>query len=298
LFWQKKDNGLRAFFINQIAGATEKERAWGRYQEMQKFVAADSCRQRRICEHFGETVKWGKCGECDVCAGLPKWLANMESTSRRGPRTRQNPNRALEEARFEMNPTVQVNEELREFLREWRRNAARQKMTAAFVVMHDATLDALCQAQPRTIAELRQISGMGEKKCEQYGQGILEIFRRFANGERASKEWHARPSTPSLETLDLLEKGHRFEEIAQLRGRKVSTVIALVGDLIEKGETEFRPQWIDAARCGQIREACARVGTEWLKPIKEALPEDFTYEEIRLVVADIRRRKELQRTTA
>jgi len=197
-----------------------------------------------------------------------------------------------------MNPTVPVNEELREFLREWRRNTARQKMTAAFVVMHDATLAALCQARPKTLTELRRISGMGEKKCEMYGEEILEMLRRFGRGERASKEWHARPATPSLETLELLEKGHSFEEIAQIRGRKVRSVVALVADLIEKGETALKPQWVDAAKCEQIREASKQAGTEWLKPIKDVLPEEISYEEIRLVVAEIRRQKESQRTAA
>ncbi|HKI12197.1 MAG TPA: RecQ family ATP-dependent DNA helicase [Candidatus Acidoferrum sp.] len=298
LFWEKKDNGLRAFFINQIQDPQEKERAWTRYHQMQGFVAAGKCRQKGICAHFGEATKWECCGVCDVCAGLPNWLAEREHTSRRVRHARENPNRALEEARFEMNPTVPVNEELREFLREWRRNTARQKMTAAFVVMHDATLAALCQARPKTLTELRRISGMGEKKCEMYGEEILEMLRRFGRGERASKEWHARPATPSLETLELLEKGHSFEEIAQIRGRKVRSVVALVADLIEKGETALKPQWVDAAKCEQIREASKQAGTEWLKPIKDVLPEEISYEEIRLVVAEIRRQKESQRTAA
>ena len=298
LFWEKKDNGLRAFFINQIQDPEEKKRAWTRYHQMQGFVAAGKCRQKGICAHFGEATKWERCGVCDVCAGLPNWLAEREHTTRRVRHARENPNRALEEARFEMNPTVPVNEELREFLREWRRNTARQKMTAAFVVMHDATLDALCQARPKTLTELRRISGMGEKKCEMYGEEILEVLRRFGRGERASKEWHARPATPSLETLELLEKGHSFEEIAQIRGRKVRSVIALVADLIEKGETELKPQWVDAAKREQIREASKQAGTEWLKPIKDVLPEEISYEEIRLVVAEIRRQKESQRTAA
>jgi ATP-dependent DNA helicase RecQ len=311
LFWEKKDNGLRAFFINQIQDPTEKEHAWRRYHQMQQFVAAGKCRQKEICAHFGEVTKWERCGICDVCAGVPKWLAGSKGTSKRDriphrdmaqhrdtqqfreAHGGQSPSRVLEEARFELNPTVQVNEELREFLREWRRNAARQKMTAAFVVMHDATLDALCQARPKTLAELRQISGMGEKKCEMYGEEILEVFRRFAKGERASKEWHARPSTPSLETKDLLEKGHSFEEIAQLRGRKVSSVVAMVADLIEKGETEFRAQWVDAAKCDAIREASKQAGTEWLKPIKDGLPAEISYDEIRLVVAELRRQRDI-----
>jgi ATP-dependent DNA helicase RecQ len=309
LFWEKKDNGLRAYFINQIQDEKEKERAWRRYDQMQEFVASAKCRQKGICAHFGEVTKWESCGVCDVCAGLPKWLAEKKGTSQRNtvlqramtpqrnttpyrnPQGSQSPGRVLEMARFEMNPTVVVDEELREFLREWRRNAARQKMTAAFVVMHDATLDALCQARPKTIAELRKVSGIGEKKCEMYGEEILEVFRRFGRGERASKEWHARPSTPSLETKDLLEEGHSFEEIAQIRGRKVSSVVAMVADLIEKGETDFRAQWVDAAKYKEIQEASGRVGMEWLKPIKDALPEEISYDEIRLVVADLRWKK-------
>src|SRR5208282_5634997 len=49
LFWEKKDNGLRAYFINQIQDEKEKERAWRRYDQMQEFVASGKCRQKGIC---------------------------------------------------------------------------------------------------------------------------------------------------------------------------------------------------------------------------------------------------------
>ncbi len=289
LFWEKKDNGLRAFFINQIGDAREKDRAWDRYHQMQQFVQAQECRQKAICTHFGEVGKWDRCEICDNCAGVPPWLAGLQKRSSQTARVSQNPNRVLEATAYELNPTVRGNEELREYLREWRRNTAKQKMIAAFVVLHDTTLDAIGQANPRTMAELRKISGMGEKKCELYGEEILEALRRFEKGERASKEWHARPSSPSQETLDLLEKGHTFEEIAQIRGRKISTVVSLIADLVEKGELPFRSDWVHLIHQEKIREACAGLGMELLKPIKEALPEEITYEEIRLVVADRRR---------
>ncbi len=304
LFWERKDNGLRAFFINQIQDPAEKVHAWQRYHQMQQFVAAGKCRQKEICAHFGEATKWERCGICDVCAGLPKWLAEGNGTPQRSTTPQRNtqgshsPSRLLEAARFEMNPTVQVDEELREYMREWRRNAARQKMTAAFLVMHDATLDALCQARPRTITELRRISGMGEKKCEMYGEEILEVFRRFGRGERASKEWHARPSTPSLETKELVEKGHSFEEIAQIRGRKVWSVKAMVADLIEKGEIRFRPQWVDVERYQEIEEASKRLGMDLVKPIVDALTGGMSYEDVRLVVADLRWKKKQEGTAA
>ena len=44
-------------------------------------------------------------------------------------------------------------------------------------------------------------------------------------------------------------------------------------------------------RLEKIREACERLGTERLRPLKEALPEEITYEEIRLVAAWQKREK-------
>ncbi len=288
LLWEKKDNGLRAYFIRQIGDHAEKERAWGRYHLMQGFVNGKQCRQIQICEYFGESVKWEGCGVCDMCAGLPRWMARGGGAGTTKRKWKKRPGRAIEEATFEASPTSPVNEELREYLREWRRNSAREKMIAAFIVMHDATLDELCQKQPKTLRELRGISGMGEKKCEMYGEELLALFPRFAAGERASKEWHARPPNASLETLELLEQGRTFEEIARIRGRKVASVVVLVADLVERGETEFQGSWMPAERRQQIRDVCQRVGMEWMKPIREALPEEVRYDDIRLVLAEMR----------
>jgi len=295
IFWEKRDNGLHAFFINQITDSQEKDRAWDRYHQIQNFVSAQKCRQKEICKHFGEVTKWDRCEVCDICAGTPKWLARINHNSSKTSLSVQNPNRALEASKYELNPTIRVNEELREFLREWRRNAAREKMIAAFIVLHDTTLDAICQAQPRSLSELRQISGMGEKKCELYGEEIMGALRRFSTGERATNDWHAKASSPSQETLELLNQGRTFEEIAQLRGRKVSSVVVLVADLIEKGETPFRPDWVHPIRQQQILEAAARLGLDLLKPIKDAVSREITYEDIRLVVAHARRQKLAQK---
>jgi ATP-dependent DNA helicase RecQ len=286
LFYQKKDNALRAFFLNKIGDQQEKDRAWTRYQRLQAFAASKQCRQKSICEHFGETVKWGQCQVCDVCAGTPKWMMAASASPRR---LRLRPERSMETATFIYSPEVSVDEELRDFLREWRKDTARQKMIAAFVVMHDSTLEELCVKQPKTMQQLRQITGMGEKKTEMYGQEILSALERFRQGERASKEWHARPSNPSLETLELLQKGHTFAEIAQIRGRKVSSVVVLVADLVERGEIKFQESWVETVKQEQIQETSQRLGMERLKPIKDALPENITYEEIRLVVAQMRR---------
>jgi hypothetical protein len=58
---------------------------------------------------------------------------------------------------------------------------------------------------------------------------------------------------------------------------------------------EFQPAWIDRNRDAVITAACERAGLDnlaRLKPLKEALPPEIGYEEIRLVVARLRRERD------
>ena len=74
LLWQKRDVGLLTYFIEQLNDAEEKARAWQRYHIIRRFVESESCRNRQICVHFGETPKWLSCNACDVCSGALEWL--------------------------------------------------------------------------------------------------------------------------------------------------------------------------------------------------------------------------------
>ena len=291
LFWQKKDGGLNAHFITQIADKAEKERAWERYHEVENFVSSQECRQRHICRHFGESPKWEKCGQCDFCAGVPDWIETTAQAAKQkkgatlaGLAKQPGPagSRSASDA-------TEPNLELKEYMREWRRNISRQKGIAAFVVMHDTTLEQLCRAMPSNVSELRRVPGFGEKKTEMYGDDILAALERFRNGERAQLEANSRGPRPAEETLRLLAEGRTFEEIARIRGRKLSSVVSLVAEMVERGEIEFQREWISPEKFDQIAGACERCGMERLKPIKEALPEEITYEQIRLVVAEMKR---------
>ena len=291
LLWQKKDRGLHAYFIGQIGDPVERERSWQRYHEVERFVQSMECRQHHVCKHFGEQPKWERCGTCDICAGTPNWL-EVEETRTKGQRAKMRqalPERPIGREQRPAGATLSVADaELREFLREWRRNRARDLGVAAFVVLHDMALDALCAAKPASLQALRAVAGFGDKKVERYGQEILDALGRFKKGERASNDWHAAVSQPRKDTLQLLGEGRTFEEIAQIRGRKVSSVVDMMAKLIEDGELRFEAKWFSAERYAQIAAAIQQFGKERLKPVKEALPEEITYEEIRLVAAHLR----------
>ena len=326
LLWQKKDSGLHAFFIGQVSDPQEKERAWQRYHEIENFVQSADCRPRRICVHFGETPRWQKCGLCDVCTSVPDWLdIEMEAPVRR--RSKKTSTRrtsgsgvpysksadavpAIRSSKF-ISPTSDPDldgvffrptnprddtksssfggdRELRRFLQEWRRDTAREKGVAAFVILHDSSLDDLCLVEPQTLEQLRQVSGFGQKKVEAYGNEILDALRRFREGARVSAPGASKVSKPAEETLRLLQEGRTFEEIAQIRGRRVQAVISLVAEMIERGDAQFQAGWFPPEKYETIAAACRQLGTDRLKPIKEALPPDTTYEEIKLIAAQLR----------
>ena len=178
--------------------------------------------------------------------------------------------------------------ELHEYLREWRRSTASEQGVAAFVVMHDTTLDEVCRRQPRSLSELRSISGFGERKTQLYGPGIIAALARFRDGARAAPSPEKRVH-PAEETQKLLLEGLSFEEIAKARGRQVRSVIELVAQMLEAGQVEFDNLWVDATRRAIIEAACAQLGLQRLRPLKDALPPEITFEEIRLVVARLRR---------
>ena len=287
LLWQKRDSGLLAYFIDQINDPAEKQRSWQRYHEVHRFVEANLCRHRQICLHFGETPKWSTCQACDVCGSEPEWLSAPRETAR--PR----------KARVSLPPAVPSDSdaELREYLRQWRRRIAQQQGVAAFMVMHDSSLEELCRLKPKSLEEILGVSGFGQRKVGLYGTGILRAFQEFLSGARATAVQENR-LPPAVETMRLLREGRSFEEIARLRGRMLSTVVATVARLVESGELEFFPGWVSAEKQSLIADACTRLGTDALRPLKDALPSDMTFEEIKLVVARLRREASSRKETS
>jgi ATP-dependent DNA helicase RecQ len=175
-------------------------------------------------------------------------------------------------------------------MREWRRVVAKTQGVPAYVVLHDASLDELCRRRPASLAELLQISGIGERKAELYGRQIFAALEKFDSGARANAVVEKKLS-PADETIRLLEEGRTFAEIAQIRERQLATVVGLVADLVERGRLKSKPDWVDEDKTRQIEAACGQLGLQWLKPLKEALP-DISFEDIRLVVAKLRWQKE------
>jgi ATP-dependent DNA helicase RecQ len=62
-----------------------------------------------------------------------------------------------------------------EALRAWRAEQAREQGVPAYIVFGDATLRAVSASRPTTLDELAQLSGVGAKKLETYGEQVLAV---------------------------------------------------------------------------------------------------------------------------
>ncbi len=61
-------------------------------------------------------------------------------------------------------------------LRWWRVETARKHNVPAYVIFHDATMREIAKVKPGTLDELRNVSGVGEKKLETYGEEIVSLI--------------------------------------------------------------------------------------------------------------------------
>ena len=246
---------------------------------MRDFVEGNSCRHRTICQYFGEVPKWDNCGACDICGVSFDWLDAKEPAAIRVAKIAE---KDVEDPR---------SRELREYLRQWRAGQARDLKQPAFAILHDSTIDDLVRREPRNQTELLQVFGIGGRKAATWGAQILEALEAFQSGARATpQKLESLPRiSPGEETLTLLNQGKSIQEIADIRSRRLETVYSTICILVEQGKVDWQDSWMPAARRKAIEEAAHQQGFERAKPIKEVLPEDVTYDEIRLVLADLKR---------
>ncbi|MBD3729110.1 MAG: DNA helicase RecQ [Sphingomonadales bacterium] len=72
-----------------------------------------------------------------------------------------------------------VGDPLFEALRELRRDLAREAGVPPYIVFNDATLREMAGLRPVTLHGLGQVTGVGAKKLEAYGEAFVSLIRRF-----------------------------------------------------------------------------------------------------------------------
>ena len=202
--------------------------------------------------------------------------------------------------------TLDYDSGLFEELRALRRGIAVEKGVPPYVVFGDATLRQMAHYIPQNLNAFSHISGVGAVKLEQYGDRFLKVIVDYAQ-ERNLRERPTRPQRQSRRhdesrnsvsegstydrTKQLLAQGLSLDEVAHRRGLSKSTIMGHIDRLVQAGEAlDLLPYLPPPERMRRIEHALNEYGYDNLAPVKEALGEDYTYGDLRLVRAYMRQR--------
>lgn len=180
------------------------------------------------------------------------------------------------------NPKQAEAEMLFDRLRLLRKKLADKHQVPPYVIFADSSLKLMAQRQPQSLAEFAKISGVGEHKLKQYGDAFVSEIRDFIAQHQLpavlAKDTH-------LVTLQYYQQGFTPQGIAQQRNLTLTTIYNHLAELIETNQPINLSDLVPPKKQEKILAIIENIGELTLKPIKDKLPEDYTYEEIRLVRA-------------
>jgi ATP-dependent DNA helicase RecQ len=182
-----------------------------------------------------------------------------------------------------------------EALRQCRKQLADQQHVPPYLVFSDKTLRQMSQYIPQTEDELSDIQGVGEQKLQKYGERFLEVLQQYQDRKPAGDMVPQQVSAPKsrtgkakkgsyLESVERFKEGHSIKEIAELRQFSEQTILNHIMKAYQEGESLDLLAHVDEEKVTAIQKVAEEVGTEFLRPIKEQLPEDITYQDIRFVL--------------
>ena len=188
------------------------------------------------------------------------------------------------------------DEELLFKLKELRYRLSTDKSIAPYMIFHDTSLKEMSTYFPKEKVDLLLISGVGEKKIESYGEDFLNIIREYTDSKgidsvplipkEKPKKTKVRDDLKDryTETYNYYLQGLSLKEIGQVRNFTVSTIIQHLSKVEDRGKEIDWDKFIDKEKEQEILEVIKNVGTNGLKPIKEELPDDYTYDDIKLAI--------------
>ena len=174
-----------------------------------------------------------------------------------------------------------------EALRGLRTQLAEKSGVPPYVIFHDATLQEMVKKRPLSEADMRYISGVGDQKIKRYGAAFLAEIAKYPLNELLNN----RLSATVNESLILYQQGVTIEQIAAQRDSKVNTIYGHLADAIEVGLLDVREVLtLDDVEYQEIVLTIESLEDESkgrIKPVYEALEEEYDYGVIKCVQASI-----------
>lgn len=193
---------------------------------------------------------------------------------------------------------IDYHEDLFESLRALRKRLADEKNVPPYVLFSDVTLKELSRYFPGTREDMLEIKGIGEKKYEQYGDKFLEAIQTWRNENPDAKKRiqissespvakpkRTKDDRPShMISYQLFQSGKSIKEIAAMRDFSQQTIESHIFKAFKGGHPISWNIFFNDDEEVNILKAREEIDVPKLKPLREALPEDYNYTKIKAVL--------------
>jgi ATP-dependent DNA helicase RecQ len=186
-------------------------------------------------------------------------------------------------------PSAQANPDnhrLWEELRQLRKELAETQGVPPYVIFQDAVLMEMMERRPANLTALGQLSGVGVRKLERYGEDFLRVINRH---RRTSAPPTAMTGT-ATESLNLFRLGLTAEQIASRRSLKTSTVLEHLALAIRLGQLAAQevvglPQG-DVDQISRVWDGLPDEERRGVKALYEAFEGKYDYSVLRCLHAE------------
>ena len=181
-----------------------------------------------------------------------------------------------------------ADNKLWEALRACRKELAQEQGVPPYVIFHDTTLMEMVTYLPETLEQMSRLNGVGESKLGKYGETFLGVI----SDTQVSNRGHGSLSDTVAQTYELLCDGKSLEDVVKLRDLASTTVHQHGAVLIKLGMLALaKIVSLSEKDVSLIKSTMLELGVDSerspLKPVFEALAEQFEYPVLSCVRADL-----------
>lgn len=201
-----------------------------------------------------------------------------------------------------------VDNELFEILRRLRHKIAVGEKVPPYMVFGDSTLKELSSRMPVDKEQMLEVSGVGERKYDKYGQQFIEKIMDYLNSNNINHIWISKAKSDiSIEekknniegsknikeksyinTVEMLRVCGSLRKTAGERELTLTTIISHVEKYISEGNSiDFKIDFSDIFNEQDeeiVKEVIKNVGFNKLKAIKEQVPSNISYDVIKGII--------------
>ena len=201
-----------------------------------------------------------------------------------------------------------VDNELFEILRRLRHEISVGEKVPPYMVFGDSTLKELSSRMPVDKEQMLEVSGVGERKYDKYGQQFIEKIMNYLNSNNINHIWISKAKSDiSIEekknniegsknikeksyinTVEMLRVCGSLRKTAGERELTLTTIISHVEKYISEGNSiDFKIDFSDIFNEQDeeiVKEVIKNVGFNKLKAIKEQVPSNISYDVIKGII--------------